>query len=330
MTEGKTRRNFLITSVAVTGGIVATNALQQNTSNTGIQQNIINTTTPPATMPERVLGRTQINLPVFGLGGAGQTPLSWEGREHDAAQIIQKALELGIRYFDTAASYGPSEDYLGKVLPPHRSKLFLATKTDKRERDGAWRELERSLKRLNTDYLDLWQLHHVSFAEELDTIFSPSGAIQALEEAIEQKLVRFAGITGHHDPQIIAEGLRRFPFHTTLIPVNAADKHHPRPFIPVVLPVAQEKNVGVIAMKVPAYGRLFKSGGLTGMQQALGYTMSQPGVHCCVIAAETVAQLENNVNIARAFVPLKEQELAAIAQQTASIWEDSTFFRAWT
>ncbi|MEH2044796.1 aldo/keto reductase [Nostoc sp.] len=321
MTEGKTRRNFLITSIAVTGGIVATNALQQNPTNTA---------TPPTTMPERLLGRTKVKLPIFGLGGAGQTPLSWEGKESDAAAIIQRALELGIRYFDTAPSYGPSEDYLGKALPPHRSKLFLASKTDKRDRDGAWRELERSLKRLNTDYLDLWQLHHVSFSEELDTIFSPSGAIKALEEAIEQKLVRFAGITGHHDPEVIAEGLRRYPFHTTLIPVNAADKHHPRPFIPVVLPVAQEKNVGVIAMKVPAYGRLFKSGGLTGMEEALGYTLSQPGVNCCVIAAETIAQLENNVKIARAFVPLKEQELTAIAQRTANIWEDSTFFRAWT
>ncbi len=321
MTEGKTRRNFLITSIAVTGGIVATNALQQNTTNIA---------TPPAAIPERLLGRTEVKLPIFGLGGAGQTPLSWEGKENDATAIIQRALELGIRYFDTAASYGPSEDYLGKVLPPHRSKIFLASKTDQRDRDGAWRELERSLKRLNTDYLDLWQLHHVSFSEELDTIFSPSGAIKALEEAIQQKLVRFAGITGHHDPQVIAEGLRRYPFHTTLIPVNAADKHHPRPFIPVVLPVAQEKNVGVIAMKVPAYGRLFKSGGLTGMEQALGYAMSQPGVHCCVIAAETVAQLENNVKIARAFAPLQEQELTAIALAAANIWEDSTFFRSWT
>ena len=321
MTERKTRRNFLITSIAVTGGIVATNAFGQNTTNTA---------TPPATMPERVLGRTEVNLPIFGLG-AGQFPLSGgEGKEGDAMAIVQRAVELGIRYFDTAASYGPSEDYLGKVLPPHRSKLFLASKTDQRDRDSAWRELERSLKRLNTDYLDLWQLHHVSFSEELDTIFSPSGAIRALEEAIQQKLVRFAGITGHHDPQVIAEGLRRYPFHTTLIPVNAADKHHPRPFIPVVLPVAREKNVGVIAMKVPAYGRLFKSGGLTGMEEALGYTLSQPGVHCCVIAAETVSQLENNVKIARAFVPLKEQELTAITQRTANIWEDSTFFRAWT
>ena len=321
MSEKTTRRNFLMTSVGVAGSIVGASTLQENATNTA---------TPPATMPERVLGRTQVKVPIFGLGGAGQTPLSWEGRERDAVAIIEKALQLGIRYFDTASSYGPSEDYLGKVLPPHRPKLFLASKTDKRDRDGAWRELERSLKRLNTDYLNLWQLHHVSFPQELDTIFSASGAIKAVEEAIEQKLVRFTGITGHHDQKIIAEGLRRYPFHTTLIPVNAADKHHPRPFLPVVLPIAKQQNVAVIAMKVPAYGRLFKPGGLQGMQQALGYSLSQPGVQCCVIAAETTAQLEENVKVARAFQPLQGKELAAIEQLTAKIWEDSTFFRAWT
>lgn len=331
--RGKTtRRNFIMTSVAVAGGIVGGAALQQNQTNTATQpaQNQTNTATPPATIPERVLGRTGVQLPVFGLGGAGQTPLSWEGKERDAVAIIERALELGIRYFDTAASYGPSEDYLGKVLPPHRSKLFLASKTDVRDRDGAWRELERSLLRLKTDYLDLWQLHHVSFPQELDTIFGSTGAIKALEEAMQQKIVRFAGITGHHDPDVIAEALRRYPFHNTLIPVNAADLHHPRPFIPVVLPVAQQQNVGVTAMKVPAYGRLFKPGGLEGMHQALGYTLSQPGVQCCVIAAETVAQLEDNVSIAQAFQPLSAKEMAAIEQITAAIWEDSTFFRAWT
>ena len=315
-----TRRNFIITSVAVAGGIVGST----------VQQNVTNTATPPATIPERVLGRTGVRVPIFGLGGAGQTPLSQEGAERDAVAIIERALELGIRYFDTAASYGPSEDYLGKVLPPHRSKLFLASKTDVRDRDGAWRELERSLKRLNTDYLDLWQLHHVSFTQDLDTIFGSTGAIKALEEAMQQKLVRFTGITGHHDPEVIAEGLRRYPFHNTLIPVNAADKHHPRPFIPVVVPVAQQRNVGVTAMKVPAYGRLFKPGGLEGMHQALGYTLSQPGVQCCVIAAETVAQLEDNVRVAQAFQLLSAKEMAAIEQRTAAIWEDNTFFRAWT
>ena len=331
MTRKTTRRNFLMTSVTVAGGIVGGAALQQNLTTTATTPaKDTNTVTPPGTIPERVLGRTGVRVPIFGLGGAGQTPLSWDGAERDAVAIIERALELGIRYFDTAASYGPSEDYLGKVLPTHRSKLFLASKTDVKDRDGAWRELERSLKRLKTDHLDLWQLHHVSFRQELDTIFGSGGAIQALVEAREQKLVRFVGITGHHDPDVIAEGLRRYPFHTTLIPVNAADKHHPRPFIPAVLPVAQQQKVGVIAMKVPAYGRLFKPGGLDGMHQALGYALSQPGVQCCVIAAETVAQLEQNVSAAQAFQPLSVKELAMIEQRTAAIWEDSTFFRAWT
>ncbi len=321
MTAKRTRRNFLFTTLSVASGIVGCSTLQKNA---------ITTATSPSNMPERILGNTGVKVPIFGLGGAGQTPLSWNGKEGDAVALIEKALELGIRYFDTAANYGPSEDYLGKVLPSQRSQIFLATKTDYRDRDGAWRELERSLKRLNTDYLDLWQLHHVSFKNELDSIFSKSGAIKAMEEAIQQKIVRFSGITGHHDPQVIAEGLRRYPFHTTLIPVNPADKHHSQPFLPAVLPVAREKNVGVIAMKVPAYGRLFKPGGLTGMEQALGYSLSQAGVHCCVVAAENVRQLEENVKAARAFQQLDSKELAAIEQRVAKIWEDTTFYRAWT
>jgi len=281
-------------------------------------------------MPERVLGNTGLRLPILGLGGAGQTPLSWNGAEKEAIALVQHALELGVRYFDTAASYGPSEDYLGKVLPAHRQAVFLASKTAQRDRDGAWRELERSLKRLNTDYLDLWQLHHVATEQDLKTIFAEKGAIQALEEAKQQKLVRFGGITGHHEPAIIAEGLRRYPFHTILVPLNAADKHHPRPFAPVVLPLARQKGVGVIAMKVPAYGRLFKPGILEGMHQAMGYSLSLTGVHCCVIAAETVDQLQDNVSVAQAFQPLNQQAMRVIEERTAAAWEDNNFFRAWT
>ncbi len=332
MTRKTTRRTFLTTSVAVAGGIIGGGALQHNLTSASKDQPPATANQPPntAAMPERVLGNTGVSVPIFGLGGAGQTPLSWDNREQDAVAIIQRALELGIRYFDTAASYGPSEDYLGKVLPAHRDKVFLASKSDKRDRDGAWKELERSLKRLNTDHLDLWQLHHVSFREELDQIFGKDGASKAIEEAKAQKLIRFAGISGHHEPDIIAEGLRRYPFDTTLICINAAVKHHPRPFIPTVMPVARQKNVGVIAMKIPAYGRLFKPGVLDGMHQAMGYTLSQPGVHCCVIAAETVAQLESNVEVARAFKPLNEASLAQIEQRTAVAWQDNTFFRAWT
>lgn len=321
MVEKTTRRNFLITSVAVAGGVVGASTLQKESSKAGDS---------PVAMPERVLGNTGVKVPILGLGGAGtNTPLDKEDKEGEALAIIAKAFELGIRYFDTAASYGTNEIYLGKVLPPHRAEIFLTSKTYERDRDSAWRELERSLKRLNTSYLDLWQLHSVASPEQVQTIFGANGAIKALEEAKEQKIVRFVGITGHHEPDVIVESMRRYQFHTTLIPINAADKHHPRPYFPLVLPLARQQNVGVIAMKVPAYGKLFQPGGLTGMQQAMGYSLSQPGVHCCIIPADNVQQLTENVQVARAFKQLSSDQLAALEKRTAQIWQDTTFYRAW-
>ncbi|MEM6252362.1 MAG: aldo/keto reductase [Cyanobacteria bacterium P01_D01_bin.156] len=335
--RNKTRRQFLATSATTALGLIGGSTSQQPSAPTVSSNSSSPDTsaanaslTTPTTMPQRQLGRTQVELPILGLGGAGRTPLSTPNQEQAATEQIQRALELGIRYFDTAASYGPSEQYLGNVLPPYRNELFLATKTASLNYDGAWRDLERSLRRLNTDYLDLWQLHHISFESELDTLLSNDGAIKALEEAKAQGLVRFSGITGHHEPQVIATALQRYPFDHTLIPVNAADTHHPRPFIPVVLPVAQAQNVGVTAMKVPAYGRLLKPGVLDGMHQALGYTLSQSGVHCAVIAAQTIAQLEENVKAASEFEILDETTLANIEQKTAAVWQDNTFFRAWT
>lgn len=324
MSKKTTRRNFLIAGAAAAGGITISAARKQ-------QPDRIAASPPPtATMPERILGKTGVSVPIFGLGGAGKTPLSWRGHQEKAVEMIEKAMALGIRYFDTAASYGPSEENLGKVLPAYRKNVFLASKTGARDRDGAWRQLERSLKRLNTDYLDLWQMHHVSFMDTLDELFGNNGAIKALEEAKEQGIIKYSGITGHHEPDVIAEGLRRYPFDTTLVTLNAADVHHPRPFAPVVLPAAVENNVGVIAMKVPAYGRIFKPGVLDGMEQAMGYVLSLEGVHCCIIAAESVAQLESNFRVAQQFKPLSREEMVAIEARTAGAWEDNTFFRAWT
>ncbi len=328
MTHKTTRRKFIVSSVAVAGGIIGSATIASKPSPIIAQSALQLPNT--ATMPERVLGKTGVKLPIFGLGGAGQTPLSKAGKKAEAVAQIEAALKLGIRYFDTAASYGPSEEYMGAVLPPYRSQIFLATKTARRDRDGAWQELERSLKRLNTDYLDSWQLHHVSFPETLDEIFSSNGAVKALEEAKEQGIIKYTGITGHHEPDVIAEGLRRYPFDTTLVSINAADIHHPRPFSKTVLPVAQERNVGVIAMKIPAYGRLIRSGVLDGMHQAMGYVLSLSGVHGCIIAAENVEQLESNFRVAQAFKPLTPEEMAAIEQRTAVAWQENTFFRAWT
>jgi aryl-alcohol dehydrogenase-like predicted oxidoreductase len=318
-----TRRNLLASGLAMAGGIACHSALPSQHPDLALSQT-------PKSMPERLLGKTGISVPILGLGGAGHTPLSSSEREKDSIELIESALQLGITYFDTAASYGSSEVYLGKVLPSQRDRLLIATKTGRRDRDGAWHELERSLQRLNTDYLDVWQLHHVSFLEELDQILGKDGAIHAVQEAKEQGLIRFSGITGHHEPDVIAAGLRRYPFDTALIAVNASDIHHPRPFIRGVLPTLRELNVGAIAMKVPAYGRLFKPGGLKGMEEAMGYVLSLDGVHCCIIAAENAKQLAGNVAVARVFQPLPRDRMAAIERQTAELWQDTTFYRAWT
>lgn len=321
MTRKTNRRNFLIGSVAAATAI-GSQALTKKT-------NLASSSTIES-MPARILGKTQISLPVLGLGGAGQTPISYEGKEKEAIALIEKALELGIKYYDTAASYGSSEERFGKILPTYRDRIYLNSKTAARDYDGAWRELELSLKRLQTDYLDSWQLHHVSFTDELDIIFSNQGAIKAVEEAKEQGLIKFSGITGHHEPEVIAEGLRRYDFDTTLISLNAADVHHPRPFSRTVLPVAKEKNVGVIAMKVPAYGKLLQPGILSSMEQAMGYSLSLPGVHCCIIAAENPEQLESNVTVARNYTPLNTAQMTQIEQLTTNAGEDGAFFRRWT
>ena len=325
-----TRRNFLFSAVAIGAIAVACqkskpSATEQNPSPGAT---ISDPPPEPQTIPTRVLGRTNLTVPLLGLGGSA-SPLSKPAEEPQAIAMVERALELGIRYFDTAANYGPSEERLGKVLPPRRSEVILASKTSSRYRDEAWKQLERSLKRLQTDRLDLWQFHGLTYDWDLETILSQKGAIRAAEEAKAQGIVRHVGVTGHHNPEIIAKALNRYPFDTALIPVNAADRHTPQPFIEGVLPVAAAQNTGVIAMKVPAYGRLFKPGVLGGMSEAMGYSLSQPGVHCCIVAAANLDQLQENVGIARTFSPLNSERLADIERRTAGVWEENSFFRAW-
>ncbi|ACK72673.1 aldo/keto reductase [Gloeothece citriformis PCC 7424] len=326
----RTRRNFLLASLAVASGVSAS-CRNYFTRSPKVSPALAESlsSNPSAEMPQRVLGKTNISVPILGLGGSA-SPLSRPDQEGDAIAILERAFDLGIRYFDTAANYGPSEERIGKALSSHRQEIILATKTSSRNRDSAWRDLEQSLQRLQTDYLDLWQFHALTYDWDVNTILEPKqGAIKAALEAKEQGLIRGIGITGHHNPEIIVEGLRRYVFDTALVPINAADKHHSSSFIKKVLPVAQEKNTGIIAMKVPAYGRLFKPGVLDGMGQAMGYALSQSGVSCCIIAADTLSQLEENVRVAQEFKPLSSDELGMIEQRTAKVWRDSSFFRDW-
>jgi aryl-alcohol dehydrogenase-like predicted oxidoreductase len=346
-----TRRRFLATSAAVAGGLVGSaacrQALQSSAPKADPQVFTAAASRPAAdvsrveaplnaaaqvvqAMPSRLLGRTPMTTPILGLGGSA-SPLSRPGAEAEALAMIERAYEGGIRYFDTAANYGPSEERLGQVLPAVRSEVMIATKTSRRDYDAAWQQLESSLQRLKTDYIDLWQFHAITYDWDVDSLLDPQqGAIKAAEEAKQQGLIRAIGVTGHNNPEIFVKALNRYPFDTALIPINAADKHTPAPFIDHVLPVAQQHNTGIIAMKVPAYGRLFQPGVLTGMAEALGYALSQPQVHCCIVAADTLEQLEENLAAARAFQPMTAETLSNIEQRTASVWQETSFFRRWS
>ena len=156
-------------------------------------------------IPTRVLGKTGIKVTSFGLGGEGA--LRTYGRMKEAVAVIHKALDLGVTYFDTAPAYSQSQDYYGEAIQGRRKNIFLASKTHDRTKDGSLHLLDDSLKRLRTDHLDLWQFHDLRTIDDLNEIFSKDGTLKAALKAKEQGLIRFIGITGHHDPQILLEAV---------------------------------------------------------------------------------------------------------------------------
>ncbi|HYP12776.1 MAG TPA: aldo/keto reductase [Bryobacteraceae bacterium] len=268
-------------------------------------QSLQNGVTTSGAIPKRVLGKTGRQVTSFGLGGEGV--LRTFGRQEEAARVIERALELGVNYFDTAPAYAGSMDYLGTVIPPHRDKIFLACKTAERTRDGSLRVLEDALRRLGVSSFDLWQLHDIRKFSEVDRIFAPDGAIQALLEAQRQGLVKYLGVTGHQDTQVLLEALRRFDFDTVLMPVNCADVHR-RSFTQEVLPTALEKGMGVIAMKVYSGGLLVTPGSPAQPPALLRYALSQQGVSTAIIGCRTPQEVEENVRVASAFQPLPVEE----------------------
>jgi hypothetical protein len=300
-----------------------------------------------AAMPTRNLGKTGYRVGIFSLGG--QATIEKPGTEEQSVAIVNRALDLGVNYIDTAAAYGGpdqwSQKYIGKVMKTRRKEVFLATKAHLRTYDEAMRLLESSLTQLNTDHLDLWQLHNITRTEELDKIFAKDGAIHAFTKARDQKMTRFLGITGHANPHVLADGLRRFQFDTILMAVNAADRHY-LSFIDHLLPIALEQQLGIIGMKIPSRGRMlaawtpppleqqppFERGatrpGTLTMKEALEFTLSQP-VSTVIVGCDNVAQLEENVAIAKAFTPLPEAKLAALHAKTEEIKRQALFFRPW-
>ena len=288
-------------------------------------------------LPKRRLGKTGEMISCIGFG-AGSRYCSIP--DEDSAQaLLERALSLGITYFDTSASYTRkgterlSEKRLGEFSKTRRKELFLATKFDPRDRDSALRSVEQSLKFLQTDYLDLTQIHSLSDADDLGRMGGPEGAVAALRELKEQKVTRFIGITGHNDGMAMVEALRRHDFDTVLMALNAAQSANPiaaRKMIPIptfeqsALPLALQKNLGILSMKVMGQGMLVGSGaGRASPAELLQFNLSQP-VASVIIGCEQMAPLEQNVQAAVNFTPISEsgkQELQEKVAPSRAAWQ---------
>ncbi len=343
--SGSNRRTFLKSSGALTAAVVGSAALPALPAEAAAP---LADSARAEPMPTRNLGKTGYKVGIFSLGG--QAAIERPHNEDAAVPIIEKALDLGVNYIDTSSIYGGperwSEQYVGKVMKRRRAETFLATKTKERTRDGSMKMLETSLKLLQTDHIDIWQLHDIGTMTDIEQIFAKGGAMEALLQARDQKIVLYLGITGHYRPDALMEAIHRYPFDTILMAVNAADPHH-FSFSEQLLPLAVEKQMGIIGMKVPARGRILSSWtppsleqqkhmwegmvpaptpGTLDMRQAMYYSLSLP-VSTVIIGCDSTAQLEENVRLARDFTPLSQQQMAALTERAQPVSKQSLFFR---
>lgn len=264
-------------------------------------------------IPRRMFGKTGEKLTVIGQAG-GRLPLvSFE----EAKSIVLRAYDCGINFFDNARVYwdGHSEEVYGAVLPQFRKHIFLTTKSMSRTRKGAEADLDASLQRLKTDYVDLWQIHAVSEKKEVEQIFGPGGAIEAFEAAKKAGKCRFFGFTGHHDPQVHLAMLEAYDkYDSILMPLHAADPGY-LSFEKLVLPEAVRRGMAIQGMKNFANAKLLQA---FSVNDCLRYVLSLP-ISCTVVGCTTLGQLEDDVRIAQQFKPLSAEEMTALRERAEHI-----------
>ena len=262
---------------------------------------------PP--IPKRPLGKTGYQVTIYGLGGLFTT--SMHDRHDEAVEIVNRAIDLGVNYIDTSALYGngASELNIGTVMRERRDEVFLASKSHDYTYDGTMALVEQSLRRLQTDYLDLYQHHFLGRRGQLEQLQQENSARQAFERLREEGVIRHIGVTGHSS-RVLADALNEYPYDCALITLNAAREVMDDPEdLDRFFRLAQEKEVGVIAMKVVSRGALIERG--LGIRQLLPYVLSYP-VSTAVVGISDVSHLEENVRIASAFEQLSEEEMAEI------------------
>jgi uncharacterized protein len=281
----------------------------------------------PGRLPTRVLGKTGVRVSILAMGGGSRFLMYKE--EDKALEALNRAFDLGITYMDTAFGYGNglSEERVGKVLKHRRKGIFLATKINKRKGDEAMKILEGSLKRLQTDQIDLIHLHDLKGADDLAAAEAPDGVLAVLRKLRDQKVTRFIGVTSHTDPTVLKTALERHDFDCTQMALNAAlvgMKGSPKGMIPnpdmtssfetVALPVARAKKLGIIAMKIFGQEALV---GAAPTEKLLYYSLSLP-VTTAVVGTPKLEQLEEDVQLARAFKPLPRAQMRSLSKELSA------------
>ena len=305
-----TRREFLQTGVAVAALADQVVAQTSSASATG--------------MPTRLLGRTGQRVSMIGVGGAHIGAVK---DEREGIRVVHAAMDEGITFMDNAWEYhdGRSEEVMGKALKMdgRRSKAFLMTKVCSREYAGAMQQLEDSLRRLQTDHLDLWQFHECNYYNDPEWVFE-KGAIRAGMDARKQGKVRFVGFTGHKSPQIhLAMLAKPFDWDTAQMPNNVMDAAF-FSFRKEVMPVCLKKNVGIIGMKgCGGDGQMLAKGAVT-VEECYRYFLSQP-VSVQVCGLGSMEHLKEGVRIARTFKPLTAGEMETLQSRIRDVQGDGRF-----
>ncbi len=277
------------------------------------------------TIPRKRFGRTDVQISALGLGGHH---LGAAESEQIAVEIVHRALDGGVNFFDCCWEYnrGKSEDWLGKGLKGRRDQAFLMTKVCTHGRDAslATQMLDQSLRRLQTDHLDLWQIHGVGFDNDAELFIRPGGAAEALARAKKEGKVRFVGFTGHKDPDIHLSFLETgFPFDAVQMPLNPFDAHF-FSFEQKVLPVLNQKGIAPLAMKpIGGHGEPVQKGVFTA-PELLRYSMSLP-VATTITGVADLKILEQNLQVAQNFTPLSENEMQALRDRAKQYAGDGRF-----
>lgn len=273
-----------------------------------------------------VFGCTHQRVTVVGLGGEGI--LRTYGRIAEARKVIREAIAQGIRYFDSAHVYADSEVYYGSVwpeLPEIRRRIFQASKSAGRYAKEASADLESTLERMGTDYLDLWQIHDVRTEQDLRLISGPGGALEAFLEAKSSGKVRNIGVTGHHDPAILTRAVSDWPVDAVMMPVNPAEGVLGG-FLTSTLPAAKAKKLAVIGMKILGASRYIRQESGITPELLIRYALSHD-ITVAIVGCSTVDEVMTLARVGRESEALGDEERINLLKKFEPYARQLAFYR---